>query len=406
LKILLAHNKFYTSGGDDVFFREVGRVLEKNSHKVAYLSVQDARNERTPWQSYFPPAVNYLEGSLMKRILKFGGNVYSRVAKKKTRELLRHFNPDIVHAFSTHVKLTPSVLDACREAGVPVVMSCNDYKHICPNYKLFHHGQICELCRGGRFYNAALMRCCKDSFVYSVASSLETYVHNLLNIYRKNLDRFLFASKFMARKTEEFWDKDTFKWSILRNPFDSNRYTLKEAQGGYLLFFGRLIEEKGIDVLIRALQYVPEARLVIVGNGPQQPKLEIMVKNLRLDNVEFVGPKWGEALNGILRKARFVVVPSVWHENFPYAILESFASGNAVIGSDRGGIPELVRHGEFGYLYPALDHKALAEKISVLWQNPSLARSMGKAAKEWTDVEFNEDRFYQNIMDIYEEVAK
>lgn len=318
--------------------------------------------------------------------------------------LIHDFKPDIVHFFATHIRLTPSVLDACRKYRVPVVMSCNDAKHICPNYMLYHHGNICEECKGGRFYRAVVNKCSKNSLVFSVASSIEAYSHAAMNIYRKNINRFLFASEFMAHKTEEFWGKDTFKWNLLRNPFNSTTYNLQETCGDYLLYFGRLTDEKGVDVLIKAMKLAPHVHLRIVGDGPRLAALELLVKTQGIPNVTFLGPKWGAELNAILKDARFVVVPSVWHENFPYVILQSFAFGKAVIGTNRGGIPELIKHGEYGFIYPAQDADALANYISTLWNDPSRASDMGKAAKKWTDEEFNDNKFYNNLITIYQEV--
>jgi len=405
MKVLLAHNYFYIRGGAEVFFREVGRVLEERGHQVAYFSGQDAQNLLSRYESYFPSAPDYQQGNLVRRIAAFGGMVYSRNSKKNMLRLLKDFRPDIVHVFAVHIRLSPSILDACREYGVPVVMSCNDSKHMCPNYRLFHHGRLCEECKGGRFYRASVNRCCKDSLVFSVASSLEAYVHGAMDIYRKNIRLFLFASEFMARKTEEFWGADTFSWRMLRNPFDSRSHTCKAQTGDFLIYFGRLTEEKGLNVLIEAMQHLRHARLKIIGDGPMRTELEARVKTLSLDNVEFLGPKWGEDLDDILCRARFVVVPSIGHENFPYVILQSFAAGKAVIGADRGGIPELVRDGEFGLVYPAQDPAALARCISTLWDDPGKSETMGKAAKAWADKEYTDESFYENIMGIYREVA-
>ena len=405
MRVLLAHNYFHVVGGADRFYHGVGRVLAAHGHDVAYLAPADDRNPETPWSSYFPTPAEYRTGSLAVRIGGFPRMVYSRKSRESCRRLIADFRPDIAHAFAVHVRLTPSVLDACREARVPVVMSCNDYKLICPNSRLYTGGLLCERCRGGKFYHATFNRCLHDSSVFSLAGTLEAYVHRWLDIYRKNVHTFLFASRFMARKTEEFWGAGTFRWRMLRNPFDSPAHSLRQGYRDYLLYFGRLTGEKGVDVLLRAMSQCPEAVLRVVGDGPEESALRALRDTLSPRNVEFVGPRWGAELDAELGDARFVVVPSVWHENFPYVILQAFAAGKAVIGTDRGGIPELVRNGEFGYVYPAQDAPALAARISQLWHDPDRAVAMGMAAKQWADREFNDDAFYQALMAAYAEVA-
>ena len=145
---------------------------------------------------------------------------------------------------------------------------------------------------------------------------------------------------------------------------------------------------------------------MLVGDGPQAEQLKKLASDLGLVNVTFTGPQWGEALDRILMRARFVVVPSVWHENFPYVIFQAFAMGKPVIGTDRGGIPELIADNEFGLVYPAENESALAECIKKLWQNPAETVKMGIQAKAYADEQFNARRFYEILIRRYEEVLQ
>ncbi len=402
MRVLLAHNNFPVTGGAEVFYHQVGRVLEVHGNDVAYFSA--ASGDMSEWGSYFPEAADYKSDGLMERLIAFPAMVYSKKAKAAFAKLISDFRPDIIHVFAIYVKLTPSILDAAREAGVPVVMSCNDYKHICPNYKLYHHGHLCEECRGERFYRAAVNRCCHNSSVYSVASMLESYVHAFLNIYRKNVHTFLFASDFMARKTEEFWGADSFVWKKLGNPFDSTKYITSYSSTGSVLYFGRLIDEKGVDILIRAAAQLPDVSFRIVGDGPDMRALQKLSCNLGANNITFAGPKWGDDIERELQDCRMVVVPSVWYENYPYVINQAFAFGKPVIGSNRGGIPELVQHGERGLIYEASDPNALAGAVRQLWDKSDLSEVMGRNAKAFADSEFNDEIFYQSLKAIYTEV--
>lgn len=403
MRILLAHNNFTIHGGAEVFYHEVGRVLESHGHDVAYFSVcEDGVDSK--WKDYFPDSNDYKSGSMFKRVIAFPKMVYSFEAKKKTTQLIEDFKPDIVHAFATYVKLTPAIFDACKDAGVPVVVSFNDYKHICPNYKLYHHGHTCEECRGGAFYRAVINRCCHGSLVFSAASMIEAYVHDWINIYRKNVHTFLFASDFMALKTEEFWGKGSFRWRKLRNPFESTKFKASYSPNGPVLFFGRMIGEKGIDILIRAASMLPDVDFRIVGDGPDMESLKKLAVELELENIEFAGAKWGGEMDAELAASRFVVVPSIWYENFPYVINQSFAFGKPVVGSNMGGIPELVQHGRRGLIYESTDPEALAEAISELWNSSDKVEIMGRDVKAFSDSEFNDEVFYKMLEEIYDEV--
>ncbi len=158
-------------------------------------------------------------------------------------------------------------------------------------------------------------------------------------------------------------------------------------------------------MLLEAARLAPSVRLKIVGDGPEEEALRTRADDLGLTNVEFVGPHWGSDLDGLLAETRFVVVPSVWHENFPYVINQSFAVGKPVIASDRGGMPELVDPGRTGLLYDATDPGALAEAMRSLWDDPDRAVALGRAAKEYSDAEFNDQRFMDTLLGIYREVV-
>lgn len=406
MKVLLVHKFFHVTGGAETFFFETGRSLEANGHQVAYFSTVDERNRPSAFSEYFIRAPDFRSGSLPKRMAAIFRIVYSREARKQFSRLLADFRPDIVHVFAMFTHISPSILDACREADVPVIISCNDYKHICPNYKLFHHGRLCEDCKGARFYYAVRNKCCQDSLSFSVASCIESTAHHLMNILHKNTHTFCFASEFMAEKTEDFWGKDSFRRTKLLNPFDSTVFPICREYEDYFLFFGRFIEEKGVDLLLRAMRHVSGPRLVLVGDGPQSAELKDLAVRLKLNNVDFVGPQWGENLNRLLKRTRFVVIPSVWHENFPYVILQSFAMGKAVIGTDRGGIPELIGNNERGLIYPARDERALAESIHELWLDPGLAVQMGERAKKYADEQFNDRMFYDCLIRNYKEILQ
>lgn len=399
MRILLAHNNFSVQGGAEVFYHEVGRVLEANGHEVAYFSCAE-NGVKAPQAGYFPPAADYQSGALLSRAVRLPEIIYNRAARDAMARLIADFKPDLVHGFAIYVKLTPAILDAAREAGVPVVLSCNDYKHICPNYKLFHNGHICEECKGGRFYRALVNRCCHGSLAVSAASMAEAYVHEHLDIWRKNVSCFLFASRFMAQKTEEFWGKGRVQIDYLRNPFDAAKYHVPENVGDYMLYFGRLIDEKGVDVLLDAAERAPEVPVVVVGDGPDRAKLEARARTMT--NVRVVGPAWGDDLAEWLHGARAVVVPSLWHENFPYVIMQAFAASNPVIGAERGGIPELVNAGTHGWTYEATDAVRLAALMREVAQAPdSTIAEMGRSAKEYVTHEFTDEAIYQRLQAIY-----
>ncbi len=408
MKILLVHKFWKKVGGAEVYFQDTARILRDQGHEVhIYTTAFEAEGAMDVFQAdektHFGKSFDYLQGGLLKRIGNIPKIIYSKENKEEFRQLLRKVKPDVVHVFAIYVTITPSILDTCREEGIPVVMSCNDYKHICPNYRLFHHGKICEDCKGGKFYNAILNNCCKHSLAVSAISAVEAYVHDRKNIWKGNVHTFLFESNFMLKKTEEFWGSGKARLKFLGKPFNASRWSASYLDEGYLLYLGRLSDEKGVDILLHAMKQVPEARLVIAGDGGFRPSLESLAAAEQIKNVEFVGSKSGAELEKLFSGCRFVVVPSIWHENFPYVMMEAFARGKAVVGSDKGGIPEYIDEGVTGHVYPSNDPEKLASCIRNLWLNPTQAMQMGRNAKEYADKLFTDSAFYNRLLAIYKD---
>ena len=113
----------------------------------------------------------------------------------------------------------------------------------------------------------------------------------------------------------------------------------------YALYFGRFSEEKGIGTLIKVCRELPDVQFIFAGTGP----LEETVSGVK--NIKNVGFQKGEALEKLIREARFSIYPSEWYENCPFSVMESQMYGTPVLGADIGGIPELIQVGKTGELF-------------------------------------------------------
>ncbi len=399
MNVVLVHKCFFKKGGAEVFFFEVGRVLKEHGHKVAYFSCKDEQNKESEWAKYFIDAPNFKTPNLIKKMEAMFSIPYNLKAKKKFGQLLDDFKPDIVHCFNIMTHISPSIMVAAKERNIPVVISHNDYKHICPNYQLYRNGETCEACKGHHYMNCVKYRCAHNSLAFSTASAIELYVHHWMKVYEKNVTLHLFSCDYMAQKTEEFWNRKINKGKLM-NPFNIPAKPIMTEKGDYGLYFGRLVGEKGVDVLLKALSLAKDIPFVIVGNGPDEEHLRKIAQELELKNVRFVGPKWGAEIDDFLSKAKFIVVPSLWQENFPYVILQAFAAGKPVIGSKRGGIPEMITP-DRGFLYEANDFRSLANYMKLLWDNSSDCIKKGKNGREYIEETFNDGRFYHDIVTNY-----
>lgn len=400
MKVLLVHKFFHRQGGAEVFLFELDRLLTGAGHEVAHFSTLDERNEPSEWEDYFVSAPRYRDASFLAKLRDIPKTIYNGDAAKSFGKLLDDFKPDIVHAISVYTHISPSIFVEASKREVPVVLSCVDYKIFCTNYKMFHHGQICYACKGGKYWNPIIKRCCHNSLALSTVAALEAATQDLLGLYRNNVSRFLFVCDFMAQMAKETHLAES-QTGVLRLPFNATDYSASTQDDGFLLYFGRLVEEKGADIAVKAMEYLPDAKLKVVGDGPEEHALRQLAKDRQLDNVEFLGPLWDADLYKILARARAVVVPSRWHEPFPYVIAQSFAMGKCIIGTRRGGIPEFVGDDERGITFEPEDIDDTVAALGKLVADAELARELGQAAKVWADANLNEKVYAETLLDHY-----
>lgn len=179
-----------------------------------------------------------------------------------------------------------------------------------------------------------------------------------------------------------------------------------------LLFIGRLVERKGVRVLIEALSRGGSDRLTVVGEGPERQRLEETVRDLGLDDrVRFTGSIPSEALRRTLAKSDALVLPAVRDakgdvEGLGVVLIEALLAGRPVIASRSGGIVDIVRHEETGLLVEPGDPDALAAAIARYRDDPGLARTLAAKGREHVQAEFSWDRIIDRLEDLYREVAR
>ncbi len=417
MKILQINKFFYLKGGSEKYFFELRNLLKKNNHQVIDFSMKDKKNLPNPYSEYFIEPTNLRGLVSLKRINLLFKLIWNKESRKKLEKLIQKEKPDIAHIHNIHHEISLSILPVLKKYKIPVVQTLHDYQIICPNYKLYSQGKICEKCQKHKYYQCFLNKCIKDSYSVSLFAALENYFYWLSGIY-KNVDIFIAPSKFLKNKFIEFGipeKKIVYLPNFAENPFNKKegevaplrlqeKYRSDNEQNNYILYFGRLSKEKGIDILIEAMALVNEnIKLKIVGNGPEKENLKKLAEKLKINNqIQFLGHKNQNELKEIIKNSLAVIAPSQWYENCPLSILEAFSFGKLVIASNLGGIPELVKDGKTGFLFEPSNAKDLSEKINLLFENSEKIISMGKSAQEEIEKKYNPEIHYQKLMEIYE----
>jgi glycogen(starch) synthase len=176
---------------------------------------------------------------------------------------------------------------------------------------------------------------------------------------------------------------------VVKNGVHTGLYQPAEdwpAEENYILFVGRLVEQKGVEYLLRAFYFVrekfPGIRLKIVGEGGYKEMLTMLARNLTIDSeVDFVGWRNGPALAKLYQKAMVVVVPSIY-EPFGMIALEAMACKRPVVVSREGGLQEIITHGDNGFHAEPKDDLDLAQWIMSLLADGNLRAQMGEKGYE------------------------
>lgn len=384
MRILFCNKYNFPFSGTEVYLFEVMQLLRSQGHEVALFSMADPRGEPTPYDHNFIPHIDFKDAgmSTLGKLKSAGHAIYSREAQLRLRRMIAEFRPDIAHVRNIYHHLSPSILWELRAHGIPVVYHLNDFKMLCPNYNFVAHGEICERCKGGKFWHVISEGCNAGPRGAGVALAAEAYFHRIVGTYEKCVDRFLAPSRFVKEKlVANGWERQ--KIDVLPHFQRLPSAPPEIKPDAPILYFGRLSAEKGVEDLLRAMQSLPKMRLQIAGDGPQREELQLIARRLNLENMEFVGHVSGDNLGNLIGNSRFTVLPSRAYETLGKSILESYAWGRPVVASDLGSRRELVAEGETGVLYSAGNVAQLSAAISFLDERPQIVRRMGAAAREY-----------------------
>lgn len=398
MKILQINKYFYRKGGAETVFFNTIKLLEQHNHIVVPFCLKNDKNENSPYESYFVNYPELSESTTIEKIKNIKAFFYNKEAAKKLEQLIIKEKPDIAHIHLMFNSLSVSILPILKKYNIPTVMSVHDYRLVCPAYTLTDgKGNFCERCKEREYINCILHLCSKRNLINSTMLCVDSYFRTLFIPPIKYIDKFIFVSKFSMNKHIHIDGRFKYKCTSLYNftPVIKNYEPIK---GNYILFFGRISEEKGIITLLNAIRNLPAIKLKLAGTGP----LLDILKNVSPPNAEFVGFKQGDELKELIHNASFVIVPSECYENNPMTIIESYAIGTPVIGSDLGGIPELIEVNQTGYVFEPKSIMSLQDAINNALQISDLKYvEMSNNCKKFAHDNFSEESHYQKLMEIY-----
>jgi len=380
MRILILHNSYQQAGGEDVMVANEEALLRTHGHEVHLHSVSN----------------DSIQG-LWSEVATAWQAPYSRWGYREVTRIIKKNHPDVVHVHNVFPLLTPSIYDACQDLKVPVVQTLHNYRNICPGALLMRNGKPCEDCIQGTAYQAVLHACYRGSRLGSLAVARMVDIHRRRETWANKVDCFIALTEFGKKK---FMEAGFPSWKIAVKPNFTEAAGLgpvADTNRNGALFVGRLSQEKGIETLLRAWEFL-DVSLRIIGDGPMMDGMRVKAST----SVAVLGRKDAKQIAEEMARAAFLVMPSEWYEGFPMTVVEAFSQGLPVIASRLGAMEEIIEDGVTGLHFIPGDAEDLARKVLWAIQHPEKMREIGRNARRVYEEKYTSEINYRQLMAIYE----
>jgi glycosyltransferase involved in cell wall biosynthesis len=382
MKFLLVHNYYQQAGGEDEVFADEVELLRNHGHEVVTYTVHNDAVK----------GVNKLQLAAK--------TIWNRQARAELKALIRREKPVLMHCANTLPLVSPGAYYTAHAEGLAVVQTLHNYRLLCPNALFFREGKVCEDCLGKLFaWPAVKHGCYRQSRATSAAVAGMLTTHRMLGTWKHKVDRYIALTQFAADKfisgglpADKIVVKSNF---ITPDPGPG------KGQGGYALFIGRLVPEKGVPTLLEAWRKMPAGLpLKIVGDGPLADSVREAAA--QLPNVEWLGRRTRAEVHALLQDASILAAPSEWYEGaVPRTILEAHAAGTPVVAARLGCMAGGVAHGQTGRLFEPGNAQDLIAQVEALTADPRTLLAYRRAARQEYEDKYTAANNYRQLMAVY-----
>ena len=394
MKIIAIHN-FHRKGsasGDDQVFKSETDLLELHGHEIVKYTVS---NDEFDNANFF------------QKILKTFGMVWSNKNYRSVRKLCQQEKPDLVHIHTFFPLLSPSILYAAQRSGCKVVVTLHDTRFVCPCATSLRNNTICNECGDGHYFRMCKYGCFKGSKSQSFIVAGVFKYHRMRKSFYRQIDKYICLNDNQINLLTGIGFDSTKivkKYNFVPDAEANTAFEkVDHLPERYVVFYGRIGEEKGIRVLMKIWDKVSSIPLVVMGGGPFEEEFKTWASTK--ENVFFLGYTQHEKCLSIVKGAEFVIFPSIWYEGCSMVEIEAQSLGKCIVATDLGFSAEAITDGENGYKVSIGDIDGFIEKICFLWQHPSDAHRMGLNARSEYESKYLPEDNYAQLMRIYNSIG-
>jgi glycosyltransferase involved in cell wall biosynthesis len=385
VRILLIHNTYQQPGGEDVVFRSEGELLARNGHTVEQMLFNN--DSIRSWY-------DRLRSGLLA--------LYNPISARAIQQKIKVFVPEIIHVHNFTPLVSPSVFFVANRNCIPVAFTLHNFRLLCPSATLFHKDSIYEDSIHSLFpWDAVRKGVYRNSILQTAAVASVNAFHNLAGTWHDRVDRYITPTSFAREKFTNSrlslpGDKVVVKPSSVESP---GKGTFPRQD--FLLFVGRLAEEKGIRTLLDGAGK-SGSKLVIIGDGPLRKLVEARVSGN--PNITYLGFQERETVVQYMKDCRALLFPSIWYEGgTPLTILEAFSTGTLVLASRLGAMVEMIDDQENGLHFEAGNANDMASKIREIEQYPERSRRIAEEGYRTYLSRYTPEKNYEQLIEIYQQ---
>lgn len=399
---ILHINKYdHLRGGADRHFLELTELLKARGHKVTKFTLRTSNDSNIEHKELLPfglTADELLHASFGKKIRGGLASVYSINNARKLKHIVKLFQPDIAHLHNIYYQLSGSILPVLQRASIPIIQTIHDFQWFCPAGPFYRNGEICQECVTQGLRRILIHLCYRNSFMPNLMAYFAHVVEHWLSL-KECIDKFIAPSSFVKSMLSKLGIPDDkivviphFTVTPL-NPPNGN-------PGKTILYIGRLVPEKGIELLIKIAERMRHIPFHFAGDGEMRIWLENKAREMR--NIKVLGPLDRPSLSVEMNLARAVIVPSQCYEVFGLAVIEAYSYGKPVIVSGLGALSEIVQDGETGYIVSDNQIRTYCDAIDSLFSNDREARRMGINSYKYVITNHNPKTYVDNLKCVYD----
>ncbi len=384
MRILQIHNSYRQRGGEDAVVERERALLRSQGDDVETFQLEN--------DSLKPGIAAALE------------TVWNAASYRALKKVIHRFRPEVAHFHNTLPRISPSGYYAAKGLGVPVVQTLHNFRLACPSGILYRDGQVCEDCLGTSLSSPGITHACyRNSRAATAAVAVMLTVHRAISTYQTVVDRYIALTEFS-------------RGVFVRAGLPPERLCVKPnfvgdvagpggGDGGYALYAGRLVPEKGIATMLRAWrQHEAGAPLLIAGDGPMRTEVEQAAAESG-GKIRYLGIADSARIGTLMRDASVVIFPSQWYETFGLSIIEAYAAGTPVLASRMGTMTSLVQEGCTGRLFTSGDAADLANTCRDMLSRPETLAKMRVHARAAWQRHFTPEANYSRLREIYHEAT-